>query len=678
MAAAVWIHFGSLSAPFFADDYLFLDQARGRSLIATLASPDPIGNYVRPVSRQLWFWCVAAVSGESARAFHVANLALLLGILALLFRVARRLLPLPAAVAATAVVAVHHAADVPVTWASGSQDLLAVLGSLAAIELHAAGRRGWAALALALALLSKETVVLAPVAAVAIARGPGTRWRQALRRAWPLFAALAGWAVLWLATSIRRAAIGPEVEVQASGAAAALVHLLQTAVGIEWPLGGIAGAFHAPPPLALLAALAGVALVAFGSGRARGSEGDGGKRGAGRAADPGTPSHDPASARRHALVAGTAWAVAGAVPVTAVAGIWSAYYYLFSLCGVALAAGALVAPLPAWAALLPALVVGTASENARRLPEFATMRGPWTAQSHLNRHYLARGMTLAERCLADLRRARPELPRASTLYFVGLPAAIGFQAADGPLVRWAYHDRSLRSYFLSSFELDHARRGPLFFFEVRADSLVEITGRDSLERLGYALILSGAEAPASDMLELARRVEPAPETAYRLAWTRVARGDFDSALTWLRRAGVEPATGPTPEIGTALARVAAGDTTSAIELMGSALARRALDPGAHALMADLLLATGHIEPGAIEAYAVRVLAPEEPSVWRRWGMVLAAQHRDQGAVAALERYQTLAGEAARGDVAVEELLRELRRTLPGGDLAQEDLKRLGR
>ena len=63
LLAATWIHAGSLRAPFFADDYLFLDQTRDHSLIATLARPDPIGNYFRPVSRQIWFWIVARATG---------------------------------------------------------------------------------------------------------------------------------------------------------------------------------------------------------------------------------------------------------------------------------------------------------------------------------------------------------------------------------------------------------------------------------------------------------------------------------------------------------------------------------------------------------------------------------------------------------------------------------------
>ena len=122
--------------------------------------------------------------------------------------------------------------------------------------------------------------------------------------------------------------------------------------------------------------------------------------------------------------------------------------------------------------------------------------------------------------------------------------------------------------------------------------------------------------------------------------------------------------------------VARGDTAGAIALMASGVLRHGLDAGAHALMSDLLLSSGEIQLGAVEAYAVRALAPGEPSAWRRWGLVEAVQQRDQEAVRALEQYLRLAGIAERDDTIVEEALRTLRRRIPGGDVAQAELGRL--
>ena len=72
--AAMLVHMRSLRAPFFADDWLFLDQVRFRSFAQVLASPDPLGNFFRPLGRQVWFWLLANLSGESPLVFHAANL----------------------------------------------------------------------------------------------------------------------------------------------------------------------------------------------------------------------------------------------------------------------------------------------------------------------------------------------------------------------------------------------------------------------------------------------------------------------------------------------------------------------------------------------------------------------------------------------------------------------------
>ena len=83
LVGVAWLHISALRLPFFADDYLFLDQVRGRSLWAALASPDPLRNFWRPVGRQLYFWLVA-LTGESPLAAHLLNLIIFAGIVAML------------------------------------------------------------------------------------------------------------------------------------------------------------------------------------------------------------------------------------------------------------------------------------------------------------------------------------------------------------------------------------------------------------------------------------------------------------------------------------------------------------------------------------------------------------------------------------------------------------------
>jgi len=666
LVTAIALHFEALRAPFFADDFLFLDQARFRSLPQTLLSPDPIGNFFRPVSRQLWFWCWAGATGESPVAFHAANLALFLALLLLLHGLIRRALGAWPALVGTAFLALHHAADVPVLWASGSQDLLAVVGSLAAIRWLAEGRPLPAALALAAALLSKEIVVLAPFAAVLVARRESESWWASVRRGTPLFAVLAGWVAAWGMAAGRRPAIGLEVRLGLEGIPAALAHLVQVATGLEWPRELLPAAGFVAPPLVLVA----VALAILG--------GPGAFPAGPRTVGAAEPRAVTPAARHHSIRTGLAWALLGAAPVVAVATIWSAYYYLFALCGVALALAGFVAARPAWVGLLVVLGVGWASHHTRQLSEFATDHGPWTTQSHVNRHYLARGMGTARLLLGQLRAERPTLPPRSTLFFAGLPAQVAFQSADGPLLRWAYRDSSLRSYFLGRFRLSHARRGPVFFFQVRNDVLSEITGRDSLERIATGLFLSEDLKAARDALTLASEVAPAQlNLRYRTAWIHGALGDTAAMHAALVASRLPLSRGPAPERARALEQIAVGDTFTARALAMESVLRHPLDPAAHGLLADLYLVREDLfESGALEAFATRVLAPDDPMAWRRWGMVQFVRTRHLKSRAALERYLALGGDSARADLQVQQTLRELARRLPGGELAQRELHKV--
>src|SRR5215470_12532704 len=147
LTSALVLHGAAVRVPFFADDYLFLDQVRHRPLVTVLTERDPLGNFFRPAGRQLHFWTLSYLTRESPLAFHAVNVALFLAAVAILFLLARRLAGIRAAV--------------PIRWASGSQELWALTGTLATILLYVSGRRTWAAPVFLFALLSKETVLLA-------------------------------------------------------------------------------------------------------------------------------------------------------------------------------------------------------------------------------------------------------------------------------------------------------------------------------------------------------------------------------------------------------------------------------------------------------------------------------------------------------------------------------------
>ncbi len=647
LVAALILHFPALETPFFADDYLFLDQAERGSLPQVLASPDPIGNFYRPVGRQMYFWLVTRAGGGSPRVFHAVNLALWLAILALVFAVAKRLAGARAGLIAAGFLAVHYAADVPVRWASGSQDLLAIAGALLALRLHLAGRRLWAGFALLAALLSKEIVALTPLVAVVAARRPEESWRDGVRRAWPLAAAVAIWALLaWLATHARaggpeRLALGP------AAAIAALVHLVQVAAAVEW---GAAGPTGIPPAWPALVPLVLVLLAIMAGGRARAPQGTPREAGAGRG-----------------VLTGLVWAIAGTAPIAAVADIWSAYFYIFALCGIALAVGAWLARWNRGWSLVAVTLIAWSSARSIALPEFALVRGPWTARSRINRHYIERGTGAAQRYLSQLLAARPTLPPRSTLFFSGVPGGVAFQTADGPLVRWAYRDSSLRSYYLSSFDSVKARRGPLFFIQIQADSLRDMTSQPTVYyQLALGMIVSEKPGVAREILGRERERNPSSlMTRYWLAWLEWDLGARARSLESLAAAGFRPDPGPTKEIAGAIAALEARDTLGSLVIAERAVRDHALDPDAHALLADLARYRGaYPSTVLLESYVARLLAPGSPQAWRRWALLQVEHNRQLEAARSLRRYFDLAGGEADRDAEAQGVANMLRTRYP--------------
>jgi hypothetical protein len=659
LAAMAWLQHGALRAPFFADDYAFLDAVGRRTFAGALTAPDPLGNYLRPVGRQLWFWLIAHPGSASPALAHALGLALFIGVVALLFVLVAGAAGPRAGLVAAAVLALHHAADVPVWWVSGAQDLLAVIAALAALVLFT---RGWvwpAALVFLVGILAKETIALTPLVAVALAPAYGERARHALRRVWPLGLALGLWAVVWLATLPGRPAFASETHVDARVWPAALVGLARAALGIEWSESGaparITGSDLAAPLVALVAL--GIGLVWLGGRRA--------------ASDIDRP------ATRATARAAIVWGLAGALPVAVVMPIWSAYHFLFAVCGCAALAGALLANAAPAGAVIAVALVAALSAHTRALPGFATRPGSLTPQSHVTRSYLVRGMTRLEQTLDMVRRARPVLPPHSTLLFSGVPANVAFQTGDGPVVRWAYRDTTLRSRFLGAFRLADAARGPVFFFETRNDTLREVTGPDSLRDLGRRLMVGDAPEASRDLLEL--RVRDHPDDAgswYPLALLRLATGDDPGGREALGRAGFTAAGGPVPQIGQAFEALSARDTARAIAVTRAGVLAHALDPGVHALLADLELGRDRGSPnGALEAYATVVLGPEDALAWRRWAMVLALAGRDRAASAALDRYAALAGPGAASDPLARAVREQITPRLPGGVEAERAISR---
>ncbi len=662
LGAALVRHFGALGAPFFADDYLFLEQVRGRTLLQALLSPDPIGNFLRPVSRPLYFWTLTRLGGESPGFFHLVNLGLFLIAAALLFGLVRRLAGLRAAVIATAFLALHYAADVTIQWSSGSQDLLALVGALGTISLYLAGRRLAAAVALALALLSKEGVCLLPLIAILVDPVKGQSLRTRVIKAWPLLAVTALWAVVWAGTWRLRPAAASVMKADLSSLPAALLHLVQVSLGLEFPSGP--GRILAITPLLVPLAMV-LAATALVYGRSRPTVQ---RANSSEAVGRGQPAHFSGAVGR-----GLGWSVLGALPVAAVASIWSAYFYVFALCGVALAIGAWTATRQRWLALLVVALLTVSSERARQIDEFATGKSAWTPQSHVNRFYVDRAIRRVSRYLADLRRQRPTLPRRSTLFYANVPALSGWQAGDGALLRWAYRDTTLRSYYLANFSLRQARRGPFFLFVVENDELRDHT-RDPLllKDVAFSMLVHRKAKPAADALtlELERRPHD-QEVRYWLAWAQWANGDTAAACRSLASSGVTPLGGPSPELQRAARAIALRDTAGAVRALVEGRDHHGLDPEIHARLAALLLPQESQRTSAVvEAFAVTALAPQWADGWRRLAAGQLYENQYGPAAESLRRYFTLGGQAAKRDAEAREVMASLMRVLPGGDVAQ--------
>jgi len=661
LAAALLLHVRALAAPFFADDLLFLDFVRSRSLLAALVSRDPLGNFFRPLGRAAWFWVLARGTGESAVAFHAANLALLLACVALVWVLARRLAGDRAAAVAAALVAVTHAADVPVRWASGSQDLLAVALVLAGTWAMLRERRWLAAVAFLAAPLAKEVVALAVLPAALLARRAGEPWRATVTRAWPAVAGTGAWLVLRALAFPSHAPGASPLTFSALAPLAALVAAGRTVLGLETSIATPFTALLAPLTLAgVLFAAAAVELAS-------------------RAPAAGADRPD-APARRDVIAGAALWFVVGILPGVFVAPIWSAYFYLFALVGSSLLAGVLLSAAPPAAAVAVVVLLGATSRWSGGIEEFATAPGAFTAQSHVNDFYLARGMGLISRTSADLHRLYPHPAPRSTFFFTGVPSFAGVQSADGPFVRGVFRDSSLRSYFLTQLSAERAARGPSLFPFYSADSghfRDETNDPQLYLRVALGEILSRHEDVARLALEMSlRQGHMSPTARFLAGLMALEAGDHAAAHTWFASGGIVEDAHGDAELDEAETRVAAGDTIGALMVLQEGVMRHVDDVRLHAFAADLQLTNEHMRrSAAFEAYAARVLAPDAGASWRRWAFALYWQARYPEARDALERYYAIAPEMAGDDPAAGALRQELPRMLPGGDLMQRAMQK---
>lgn len=519
----------SLKLPFINDDFLFLDRTRAASLPALWGFEGLAFHWWRPWSRETHYWAVQRLAGADAAVFHAVNAALWIGVLVAFWALVRRTSGGRAAAFALAGAAAMSAWGLPLLWVAGVQDLWMLLASLLTLHAWASGRRGWAALGYALALMSKETAALLPVMLgvwdIALGRQP---WRRALLRLAPVLAIGVVWAGLhprlggqwWHPQSLE-----PTVDDSRLPPLVALARALGVAVNLDV---GWAGAFEVRRAL-LIGATSGIALTILHALL--------------------RPAPAPAPAGRLAVAAcGAVWALLGFAPLLLPGLGFHAYYALFGALGVWFAIAAFAPPR---AELASAVILALALLGGIRdhVPSLDWGDAP----------YQRRAGAFLEGMRADLVRKVPAPAPHTRFYFVRVPDRVGFMAGDGPALRVWYGDPTLQGGFYSAYRPRPAgaSAGVDRFF--RLDSLsgwVEvIRGAEPLApalaanprweldhlALGQALAAGGDWAAAAGEFEKLARAFPANAShAFDAAVSAGQAGDLGRAYEWLAEAARRP------------------------------------------------------------------------------------------------------------------------------------------
>ena len=408
-----------LGLPFLNDDYTILDKVGRASFASLWTAEHPLWGWYRPWSRELHFWTLSRLFGPSELPFHAASLVLWLSVLTVYFALVRRILGAPAATIAAAGAATLTAWGGVLSWAAGVQELWMLLFAL--LFLHAAARRDAALslLALALALLSKETAAVLPaIAFLYCVVLDGDRPRSALRRVAPQLVVVASWAALHPFLRARLAGHVAE-RAAASGGPSPVAIALRTMLSVvnldRWPAPEIGW------PAALIVGLPGIALLAAGTAWALARS------------RPAAPAAGPGASRLAPALFALGWATLGALPLFMPSVGWLSYYALLSALGAWAALAAGLARRPALAIFAVTIVAALQPAHA------ATPSYEWGSD-----YFQRRAAFFVGRLKQDLRLRHPEFPSHSRLYFVGVPNGTGIgEPWFNPAFRVWYRDSTL-------------------------------------------------------------------------------------------------------------------------------------------------------------------------------------------------------------------------------------------
>jgi len=518
-----------LRLPFINDDYVFLDVTRAAPFSSLWVPGRLVWLWYRPWSRELHYWTLQHCFDTDVAAWHVTSLALWLVLMLLYFALARRISGDRAAAVSTAGVAAVAAWGLPMVWIAGVQDLWMMTFALGALGAFERGRTVVATLLFVLALLSKETAALLPLAAFVLAwRVRGQPVARAALRTAPLLVTAALWAALHplLGGRLWGDVVPPPPPVQGAGPLYVAARTLLATLNIDrvpkpefgWGSPLLMGAVGA-------VCLAGFVLLSLRLvGEAR------------RGPAPGLTAF------------AVAWVVAGWAPLFGPWVGWHAYYGLFGMLGAWLLLGSWLARRGGVAL---AAVVALALLRALQA---ATVSHDWGDE-----WYQKRAGEFLGFMRHDLQAKVPAPAPHSRFFFVDVPSAVGFLQGNGPALRVWYGDSTLSGGLFSSYHMRPAGvpPGPDRFFrfdsaggwievhrgaeDVARERTTDRLWREDHERL--AIALSGgddSDGAAAEYAKLARAFPDSANYVYNAGVAAMIAGDSVAGRSWLARALVLP------------------------------------------------------------------------------------------------------------------------------------------
>jgi len=588
---------------FFADDFHFLDIARRVPLLEALGGQFGVYPWYRPLSRESYFALIAAAGPAGALVARTLSLAAMVACVLLVDRIGRVLVGGRAARIGAVLFAIYGFTRFLTAWASGFQDLLGLLLTLAALDASLRGRTALALVAAGLAPFAKETsIVVFPL----LVLFDWARGRVAARRMVSTAAVLL--AVLAVHAAVRLAWQGGGTAARIDFAPRELLSALGVVVG------AFAGGVPVLEPLtvALSLSAAAAALAAMASaGRVSAPEPVAGSARAGPR--PAAPALS--ILRGIALAAGAA--ALGLLPMAGgnllrLSAVHP-YYAYAAAPWLALLLGAGLGRMPP-APLLNGMVALLAGWNVLALgfrsPDMGTLEGwqfrRWDWREAVRLTHVSR------RLGEDLRALLSPRPESLVVCYAGLPAGSFFQTEDGPATRVSLGDPSVRSYWVNAtpYGATPGRVVLLDFDPATLHLRRDEPYTQGLTSHAASSVAAGEPGPAWAFAAAADSAERStPQLgAFRSVAALLAEGP-EAFRRELARAGFGDSTGSRPA---ELATLLLGERAVVAKAYEEVL-RSPLNADAHAEMAERFAEAGGLVSAAIELRIALALEPRPAS-----------------------------------------------------------------